>query len=425
MRRRSNSKKKKTQQSSSTASQPKSNDGYNKTNDSIATTATSTSPSKPRHFLLQLAEKFPIIAITLFVFIPYGLYNAYFYIFLQNPTIVSQLTLNTVQLRPPIKVNDLRQVLIVGTISSGTKQVSYDLKNKLQLEIGHENSEASWSFVRDGTVSWFHGIRYLPRPGIDYKVDHVDLKEMTKDEVFQSAVHLLCDKLRPNMGFHPFMFRQGKCSLRQKWNDCWKDECIDIIENEWGCQLHNQDQSTCLTPFQKTLHQVRHPLQTIESLVAKFCIDGVNGAVQPVFVVFATVLFPQHNFSNMSCIEAAGYYVYEYNTAMVNAKNDGIIHDQFLVEDVSPCGIAKLSGIMNENEAVYKSNREKVMKLCHDDNSDANQKLVSTKNRYNTGLLALEWDDLLGSKNGSVKKNGDKDLQKRIKKLSIALGYHE
>ena len=65
MRRRSNSKKKKTQQSSSTASQPKSNDGYNKTNDSIATTATSTSPSKPRHFLLQLAEKFPIIAITL------------------------------------------------------------------------------------------------------------------------------------------------------------------------------------------------------------------------------------------------------------------------------------------------------------------------------------------------------------------------
>ena len=36
-------------------------------------------------------------------------------------------------LRPAVKVTDLRQVLIVGTISSGTKQVSYDLKNNLGI----------------------------------------------------------------------------------------------------------------------------------------------------------------------------------------------------------------------------------------------------------------------------------------------------
>ena len=36
-------------------------------------------------------------------------------------------------LRPAVKVTDLRQVLIVGTISSGTKQVSYDLKIILVL----------------------------------------------------------------------------------------------------------------------------------------------------------------------------------------------------------------------------------------------------------------------------------------------------
>ena len=34
----------------------------------------------------------------------------------------------------------------------------------------HENAEASWSFVRDGTVSWFHGIRYIARPGMDTNV---------------------------------------------------------------------------------------------------------------------------------------------------------------------------------------------------------------------------------------------------------------
>ena len=31
------------------------------------------------------------------------------------------------------------------------------------LEIGYEDSDSSWNFVRDGTVSWIHGMRYFER----------------------------------------------------------------------------------------------------------------------------------------------------------------------------------------------------------------------------------------------------------------------
>eukprot|EP00984_Skeletonema_dohrnii_P023781 scaffold12866_cov100-Skeletonema_dohrnii-CCMP3373.AAC.1 len=43
--------------------------------------------------------------------------------------------------------------------------------------------------------------------------------------------------------------------------------------------------------------------------------------------------------------------------------------------------------------------------------------MKSTENRYNTGLVSLHWDDLLGSR----KKAGDDDLQKRIKRVKKLL----
>ena len=98
------------------------------------------------------------------------------------------------------------------------------------------------------------------------------------------------------------------------------------------------------TPFRKVLHQVRHPLCTIESLVTKFCINEVEGELQRPFFVFSNALFPQHNFSDMSCIEAANYYVYEYNYAIINANIDATYH----IEDMTPCQIAKLAEFMEE-----------------------------------------------------------------------------
>lgn len=378
--------------------------------------------SRSRETLWDMAKESPMIWITAVVMIPYSLYNLYLFLFLQHPEIISLATMNNVRTRPAVRVTDPRQVLVVGSISSGTTQVSHDLKNKLGLEIGHENSEASWSFVRDGTVSWFHGIRYIPRPGID--TDEFEKDEAEKGQaLFQSVVNHLCYQLHPNMGFHPFMFRDGKCSLRQKWESCWRDECKDVLNIEWGCGLSERSANTggnrtCLTPYQKVLHQVRHPLRTIESLVTKFCIDGVEGDVQPTFLTFASVLFPQHDFSKMSCIEAAGYYVEEYNSAIMEAKVDAT----FLVEEMTPCDIAKLAGFADD-DVLYAQNKKLVMDACKSEDSEAKKMMVSNKNRYNKGQLSLDWDDLLGGEHGSSKKIGDRDLQKRVKKLAHKLGY--
>mmetsp|Transcript_2191 Transcript_2191/g.3783 ORF Transcript_2191/g.3783 Transcript_2191/m.3783 type:complete len:428 (+) Transcript_2191:29-1312(+) len=375
------------------------------------------------------AEIHKWIVITAVILMPYALYNGYLYLFLQHPELISFLCPS---IRPAVKLNDTRQLLIVGTISSGTSQVARDLKNNLGLEIGHENAEASWSFVRDGTVSWFHGIRYIRRPGIDVNVKINGKTNNAGGEIiFLSQVKDLCRELQPQMGFHPFMFRDGICSLRQSWGDCWRDECEDIVKQEWGCGLRrkedkklHQRRDDCETPFHKVLHQERHPLRTIESLVAKFCIGGIQGNVQPSFLVFANALFPQHNFSEMSCTEAAGYYVYEYNNAMLKARELGRIDDHFQVEEATPCQIAEAAGFL-ESDSVYNPSRDRVLKVCNSQGSDsaANQVMKSTENRYNTGLVSLHWGDLLGGKHGSRKKAGDEDLQKRIRRLTQNLGY--
>ena len=407
----------------------------------------------------------PILLITALVLLPYGLQNAYLYVFLQRPEwLLSLATVGTI-IRPSVGVNDPRQVLVVGTMSSGTTQVAHDLTAVAAagLEIGHENSETRWSFVRDGTVSWFHGIRFLPRPGIDdttsvsIEIGKTSSSSTTNSRaitvegelLFRYVVGSICRELHPNMGFHPFMFRDNeKCSFRQSWDSCWKEECKNLLAQEWGCALKQASSSSsyCTTPYHKHLLQVRHPLRTVESLVTKFCTGGVEGAVQPSFLLFAGALFPQHDFSKFSCIEAAGYYIYEYNSAMLKAKKKGHIDDVFLVEGATPCAVAKLAGFTDEidgdEQAHEKRIREKISKVCHDADDDdnynenrtkdreslaneGNRPMVSTKNTYNKGQLSLDWDDLLGGKHGSRKQQGDHDLQKRLKKMAHKdLGYN-
>ena len=458
---------------------PPSNKDANKNNDQSKSSFSSSS----------FWDYVPFVIITVVVLLPYALKNMYLYVFLQRPDLINSIMVLSiipssmaVLLRPAVKVTDLRQVLIVGTISSGTKQVSYDLKNNLGisgsgsigsgssglgfalLEIGHENSNSESSFVRDGTVSWFHGIRFIPRPTT---LSTSNNNQGDDDRDITVIITKFCQHLYPSMGFHPYMFREkskGNCSLRNKWDECWKNECIDLLQHEWGCGLlHNNNNNnsssssptsssststSCLTPFYNTLHQVRHPLRTIESLVTKFCINGIEGNIQPSFLVFVNTLFPQYGnlSSSMSCIEVAGYYIYEYNTAMIDAKKRGYIDDMYHVEDVSSCDVASMAGFMGGNDGnmehaikddndndndgvVYKPNREKIINVCkndgnnNNDNNDANKLMTSKQNLYNKGQVTIDWDDLLGGKNGSKRKNGDRDLQKKIKELTANLDY--
>jgi hypothetical protein len=454
-----------------------------RTNETTTTPAPSQSPLSS--LWDRLMEFKPLIGITLLVMVPYALHNAYLFVYLQRPEwlavvesslsaygllpLVSSLIKMVWILRPSFEASDVRQVLVVGTMSSGTTQVAHDLSTTLGLEIGHENSETRWSFVRDGTISWFHGIRFLTRPGIDDPSASVDLvlplppanqppnpngdeQETTTttivtlegERLFRYLVNLICRELHPNMGFHPFMFRDnGRCSLRQSWGTCWKEECKNLLEQEWGCALGqdpSSSPSSCITPYHKTLHQVRNPLKTVESLVTKFCIGGVDGDLQPSFAIFAKALFPQHDFSSLSCIEASGYYIYEYNTAILGATQRGYIDAIFQVEEATPCKVARLAGFLgddandnNIDETYQQRIRDNLVDLCSDDTtsadaaddntSEANQPMVSTKNKYNKGQLSLDWDDLLGGRHGSQKEQGDRDLQQRLKQMATKLGY--
>ncbi len=383
------------------------------------------------------------VGIFFLIAVPYILHVAYLFVYLQRPEWLPHIFTPKIQ-RPSFKVADARQALIVGTMSSGTTQMAHDLSSKLGLEIGHENSETKWSFVRDGTVSWFHGIRFLPRPGIDDTNASVDIViplpsmgdngtapatetvTIEGEKLFKFVVNVMCRELHPNMGFHPFMFRDNGCSLRQSWEGCWKEECKNLLEEEWGCAL-KESQSSCTTPYHKILHQVRNPLKTVESLVTKFCIDGIDGEVQQPFVVYASALFPKHKFKTLSCVEASGYYVYEYNRAILNAVKNGLVDTTFHVEGSTPCQIAEMAGFFDPpaEEKYQQQIRDHLLEVCSEESlmSEGNKPMVSTKNKYNEGQVSLEWDDLLGGRHGSQKKEGDRDLQQRLQEIAKELGY--
>ena len=88
--------------------------------------------------------------LTVVVAAPYFGWVGYMYAHLQSGL-----------LRKPISVTTTRQLLIVGTQSSGTTDMTSTLQ-ALGLEIAHEASDAAWNFCRDGSISWLHLLRFMP-----------------------------------------------------------------------------------------------------------------------------------------------------------------------------------------------------------------------------------------------------------------------
>jgi len=365
----------------------------------------------------------PLIRVGMFIVIPYALSALRILVQLQYPEYVPG-----VSLRPAVTLHDPRQVLIVGTPSSGTVQMTKTFTSLFQLEIGHEVSDASWHFVRDGTISWFHGIRFLPHPN-------------SVTEKANSFVRI-CGDTTSNMGFHPAAYRppEGNCSYRlPSWNknandQCWKKECYTILSKEWSCASHTTKEdendhefgssSDCETKFVRNLHQVRNPLRTIESLVVKFCIGGVDtNTVSDSFLTYATALFPHHDFTQDSCIEAVGYFVVYYQTAMIDARlKDKTIHDYYRIEDSTPCEVAQRAGFMDDG-VLYPPNRARLSNLCSNPTFEGNQLLKQEENKVNTKQVQLGWKDLRGGQHGSHKTMGNRDLEKKILLLFHAFGY--
>ncbi|KAL3799753.1 hypothetical protein HJC23_010403 [Cyclotella cryptica] len=363
----------------------------------------------------EIFTSHPLIYVGKFILLPYIFYLAYYFIPLQHPEYVSKATAGLINLRPAIHgTTTPRQLLILASQSSGTVQMTKELKEKLHLEIGHETVDAAWNYVRDGTISWFHGIRFLTQP-------------TTKEGMLQSITGICNDDFLNvfNMGFHPAEYGPPKrnCSYRTKWDACWKKECFHILLDEWGCSINN----TCDIQFAYNIHQVRNPLRTMESLVVKFCIGGLEGEVQPALLTYATALFPFHNFREDSCIEAAGYFLVFYNEAMIEARKRGKINSFYHIEETTACQVAEMAGLTSLETTVYEPNYHRIQRICgeSDANHPAKQIVKQSLNKVNLDMVHLGWKDLRGGMHGSKRKNGDATLEKRVRNLFRALGYDE
>lgn len=355
-----------------------------------------------RSFLRQLIYDFPLISASLTVVIPYGLYLLYYYIQLQNPDMLSPL----LKLRPAINSTTERQVLIVGTMGAGTTQVAHELSQLLQLEVDHEVSDASWHFCRDGTVSWFHGIRFL--------------------EHMIQPLNMCTEPLVKGMGYHPKFFSSNTtCNVYKDkdWSPCWQRECIKRVISEWNCARKDR----CETPFRKTLFQMRNPMKTIESLFIKFCEGSTmeNGNIHDSFLNLTNSLFPHvaPELSGASCIEAVATYVVEYDRMILKAHAEGLIDAKYPLEKSSPCEVAELAGFLQADTTVYKPNHDKVAEYCRDTNDNRQDYFSRKKNQRNAGIVSLGWSDLRGGVHSSKRASGDKTLEKKVKQLFKDLGY--
>ena len=354
--------------------------------------------------LSEIFWSHPLIKRGKFFFFPYILWTAHFYLRLKHPEYVSTATAGLINLRSAVGVGDPRQVLILASPSSATNQMAKELSSKFGLEIGKETSDSETYFVRDGTVSWFRGIRFLNTPDSDKVKSFIDI----------------CQEEQMNMGFHPNSYRipVNSCSNKKIWDECWQKECMLTLVKEWSCATQNNPKP-CEINFEHVIHQVRNPLRTIESLVFNFCEGEMQGEVASSFLVYASALFPHHNFYENSCIEAAGYFLVEYQTALIEARKRDEIKAFYRIEDSSACDVAKLAGFMNSETALYAPNQVRIAEKCGNSSSNARTVIEEKENS-----LKLGWKDLHGGMHGSMKKEGDKDLEKKVRVLFHEFGYN-
>jgi hypothetical protein len=342
-----------------------------------AASASSETPAKPesspRSVLRDLA------LITCVIGLPYLLYTSYLWVHLESGL-----------LRPAVGAGEARQLLIVGSQSSGTSQTTVTLA-KLGLEIAHEASDATTSFARDGTVSWFHGIRFLA------------------GSAPEASLELLCARPHRNMGFHPAAFRRSSCSYRKTWDACWEAECRAIIAAEWGCAV--TPGRACETPFDKSLLQARHPLRTMESLVVKYC-KSESAPANPALTLFSLALLPSHEWDGARCLPVVAWYVLLYYEAMVQALDAGHMDGVYNIESTGVCDVARMGGFA---EAKHAPSRDAYARACLGEGGRPPVELSdNVRNRRNQGLVELGLGNLTAI---------DPKLAKRVAALGKRLGY--
>ena len=384
-----------------------------------------------------------LLTVTPIVATPYVLYLLYMFVHLQSGL-----------LRAPVAAHEMRQVLIVGSQSSGTTEAATRL-SELGLEVGHEVADTKWHFARDGTVSWMHGLRHLaPLP----------------PEAQAISIMIICQRFWPNFGFHPAMYREPRngCSYRGKtWSACWAKECREMLAVEWGCAATG----TCETPFAKQLLLVRHPLRTIESLQAKFCLesaspslfkqvddfmstkpsdvaqstyqggdittiaDALDRPAPRVMSILAQAIFPGPDWPAMGddtpmpkCLEIVGWYYVLYYEALAASKNiDEVVRIDDSYDEGKKglaCTLARAAGFLDPATAVNPSSHQVAKTACDEAVRQQKEREQSghyafpqqRANQINKGRVKVRFADLRAT---------NTDLERRVRALTKKFGYDE
>ena len=331
-----------------------------------------------------------LATITACVAVPYGAYLGYHFVHLQSGL-----------LRPAVAADGARQMLIVGTQSSGTTEMARRLQS-LGLEVAHESSDTQWSFARDGTISWLHALRFLP------------------GQVTDAQLRALCGAFDQNMGFHPAMFRVPRrgCSYRSKWDQCWASECVDLVRAEWGCaRAAASSAQSCEAPYMRSLLQVRHPLRVVESLCVKFC-ASLSSTPHAAARRLLGALWPGARWADFGCARTFGWFWTLYNEAMLAALADGVLHSWYRVEDTpDACTVAHAAGLLNADTAIDVLHAHKAAaRHCSVDGRShwPLPKRDKNQNKRNQGQVSLRLADIAGA---------DAELEARMRALAATLGY--
>jgi len=313
--------------------------------------------------------------------------------------------------RPAMKLDEERALLVVGTMSSGTKECAFQLQG-LGLEMLHENSDTTGYKCRDGTVSWAHGLRFL--------------------EPSKNTVDRLCSQARLG-SFSSAMFDPSPGCARVIgvwWDKCWENECKRVAAKELGCGLA-ASRDSCNSPFRSTLLQVRNPLHMVASAVAAFCngTDTVHAATRSLQLDTINALFaipPRPANRERECSRQFGWYWVMYNRAMLDA---GL--PWFRVEDTPYCEILRLAGLVSgpnsdlvetgPSTAMPDSVLRGLQSRCSSADAFSKtsiQKAHGSINRRNVGKrrIQLSFVDIQGI---------DQQLAKEMQALALKLGYGE
>lgn len=380
---------------------PKRSKGNENGNSGEATSAAASTalPEDGDETMWQTFVSHPLVKLAPIIIVPYAAYLFYYFLSLKRPDVIGTATFGLTSLRPATSLDDPRQVLIVGSMGSGTKQVSEALVQVLKLELGLEATNAETLFCRDGTVSSLLGIRFTSNTEISNNSART-ITDICLDEGKQAGKALVPENFRPTV-----------CSRFHGWTSCHSRECLHLLSGEWGCELTD----TCRIRFRRVLHIVQHPLQMIAELMARVC-PGKAKTAHPAFQQLATVFFDKMNAD--PCLQGISWYVIRFNNALLQARKLGKVAAMVRYESTSVCEIAQLAGFSDPLQ-VYPPNERKFTFACgpNGTNADAMKPVpaLATKTDSTRSLPNYTWDD--------YRDAGGPELAKELRQLCVDLGY--